>query len=99
MSKKRKVNPNRIPISEAEYNRRRIQSTSNYLAITMFSLFESGADADFIQQFERKFKTYVDLIGMGKMTVKDVVSTVQEEYAEMLAKVDAEFWCLPLEGE
>jgi len=85
MAKKKKVNPNRIPVTQADINRAKDQAMTlameRILNLVLFILIDKhDAPKDDIQQLAREIDYYADSIREGRLTWKDVERVVRDEY-------------------
>lgn len=85
MSKKKKPNPNRIPVSKADVERAKNQATSDairrILYLVLYILIDKhDAPKDDIHQLAAEVNYYADSISRGYITWKDVERVVRDEY-------------------
>jgi hypothetical protein len=84
-SRKKNVNPNRIPVSKADLNRAKEEATRSAmsdLAYLFLFILKDKHDApeEDIQQFAEEINYYAESIREGRLTWADVRYAVRTEY-------------------
>ena len=82
---KKKVNPRRKPVSQADVNRAKDQATSEairrILYLVLYILIDKHeAPKEDIKQLAAEVNYYADSISQGYITWKDVERVVRDEY-------------------
>lgn len=85
MAKKKKVNPNRIPVTQADINRAKDQAMTlameRILNLILFILKDKyDSPEEDVQHLNRDIEYYVNSIREGRLTWKDVEYAVRTEY-------------------
>lgn len=88
MSKRKKVNPNRRPVSAAQLKRERKATKDAFLLMSLYALHESGANVELIQRFERKFEYVADGFLSGKLSVDSVTKVLETEYENEIRELE-----------
>lgn len=83
--KKKKVNPRRIPATQADINRAKDQATSEAIRRIVYLMLyilidKHDAPMEDIQQLAKEINYYADSIDKDYITWKDVERVVRDEY-------------------
>lgn len=82
---KKKVNPRKVPVSQADINKAKRQATEEAMrtivALVLFILIDKhDAPTEDIQQLASELNYYADSVARGYIKWKDVERVVFEEY-------------------
>lgn len=83
--KKKKVNPRRVPATQADIERAKNQATSDAIRRIVYLMLyilidKHDAPKEDIKQFAEEVNYYADSITQGYITWKDVERVVRDEY-------------------
>ena len=92
MSKRKRINPYRQPVTRGEVKALDKRKTDAFLTMALYALCECGADDGFVLQFEEKFNVTAVQISRGVLTPEDMIDVLKNEYQEIIERLNKAFW-------